>query len=85
MYCGQGAKLQGYKMNVTMSTAKLNNQQQRKEHRTALLQPWRQGEISKEFLDAYPDQKRSMIKDGVITEKQAQNAKEVWSDKADIL
>lgn len=50
----------------------------RKSHKKQLLQPWRGGEISKEYLDAYPEQKKEMVKQGVITQKQADTAKEVW-------
>ena len=50
----------------------------RKEHKKALLQPYRQGDISKEYLDAYPEQARGMVKEGIITQKQANKAKNVW-------
>lgn len=52
----------------------------RKEYRDELRQAWRQGEISKEYLDANPDHKQGMIKDGIITKDQADNAKEVWGN-----
>ena len=50
----------------------------RKQYHKELLQPFREGEVSKEYLDAYPKAKEGMIKDGVITEKQARKAKNVW-------
>lgn len=52
--------------------------QGRKQYRKELLQPFRGGEVSKEYLDAYPHAKKGMIKEGIITKKQARNAKEVW-------
>jgi uncharacterized C2H2 Zn-finger protein len=52
--------------------------QGRKKYRKELLQPFRQGEVSKEYLDAYPDKKEGMIKEGIITQQQADKAKEVW-------
>lgn len=50
----------------------------RKQYAKELLQPFRAGEVSKEYLDAYPDKKRGMIKEGIITKKQAKQAKNVW-------
>lgn len=52
--------------------------QGRREHRTQLLQPFRSGIVSKEYLDAYPKAKSGMIKEGIITDKQARNARKVW-------
>ena len=50
----------------------------RKKYKKELLQPFRQGQISKEYLDAYPKQAKGMIKEGIITKKQAKQSKEVW-------
>lgn len=63
-----------------MSHARLNNQEQRKQHRKELTQPWRDGEISREFLDYYPDKKEQMIKEKIITREQANKAKKVWGN-----
>jgi len=54
----------------------------RKQYRKELLQPYRQGEISKEYLDAYPKNRDGMLREGILTKKQVKNAKEVW--KGDI-
>lgn len=50
----------------------------RKKYSKELLQPFRQGQVSKEYLDAYPTQREGMIKEGIITEHQANTAKNVW-------
>lgn len=50
----------------------------RRQHRKELLQPYRQGEFSKEYKDAYPEQAKQMVKDKVITKKQYDKAKNVW-------
>ena len=50
----------------------------RKEYEKELLQPYRQGEFSKEYRDAYPKIAKDMVKEGVITQKQHDNAKKVW-------
>jgi hypothetical protein len=47
-------------------------------YRRDLIQPYRNGELSKEFKDAYPNKTRKMLKDGVITKKQYDKAREVW-------
>lgn len=52
----------------------------RKEFGRSTLQRFRDGKLSKEFIEAYPETKKSMIKEGVITDKQAKNAKNVWGD-----
>lgn len=83
--CGGKAKLIGYKTSFMVSCTKSRIQDQRREHRKFLTQPFRDGQVSKEYLDYYPGQKEKMIKEGIITKKQADNAKEVWKDKADIL
>lgn len=50
----------------------------RRKHEKQLLQPFREGEVSKEYLDAYPKAKAGMVKEGIITKDQARNAKDVW-------
>ena len=50
----------------------------RKKYRKELLQSHRQGEISKEYLDAYPEQHEALIKEGVATREEIKNAKPVW-------
>ena len=82
--CGKEAQHCGYKMNVSMSNYRLNIIDQRKEHRNALVQPYRQGEFSKEFRDANPEVAKNMVKEGVITKQQHDKAKEVWG-KDDII
>lgn len=43
-----------------------------------LIQPFREGEFSQEFKEAYPDVSREMMKEGSLTKKQFDGAKEVW-------
>lgn len=54
----------------------------RKTYKKELLQPYRGGEFSNEYKEAYPEIAKGMVKEGVITEKQYKNAKDVW--KGDI-
>lgn len=50
----------------------------RHQHREALLQPYRDGEFSAEFKEAHPQQALGMLREGVITQHQYTNAKNVW-------
>ena len=50
----------------------------RKLYARELTQPYRDGQFSKEYRDFYPKQARGMVKEGVITQKQHDNAKRVW-------
>jgi len=43
-----------------------------------IVQPFRQGEFSKEFKESHPEASRGMVKEGAITKKQYNNAKSVW-------
>ena len=52
--------------------------EQRKSHEKELLQPFRQGNLSKEYIKAYPNKANGMIKEGIVTKKQVKNAKNVW-------
>jgi len=52
----------------------------RKKYRKELLQPFRSGQVSKEYLDAFPKQRAGMIKEGIITSDQAKRAKPVWGN-----
>lgn len=52
----------------------------RQKYRKELLQPYRSGELSKEYVEAYPNQVAGMVKEGVVSEYQVRNAKNVWYD-----
>lgn len=84
-HCSKRGKHVGYELKVSMSNAKLNNQEQRKQHRKNLTQPYRDGAFSAEFKEYFPDKAKQMVKEGVITQKQYDKAKPVWKDKADII
>jgi hypothetical protein len=49
--------------------------EERKEYAKSILQPWREGEPSAEFMEAYPDQAKKMF-----TPRERIKAKEVWKD-----
>jgi len=52
----------------------------RRKYGKSILQKYREGELSKEFLTAYPERRDAMIEKGIITKEQAKSAKNVWSD-----
>ena len=54
----------------------------RKEHFKSTLQKYRDGVLSKEFVQAYPERAEAMVKEGIHTEKEIKNAKDVWGDIA---
>ncbi len=50
----------------------------RYKYRNDMIQPYREGQLSQEFVHTYPDQTKKMIESGTITRQQADNAKPVW-------
>lgn len=70
---------QGQRLTGTLHEFTTDNiREGRKKYRKELLQPYRQGEFSKEYRDAYPEIAKDMVKEGVITQRQFDKAKEVW-------
>ena len=49
--------------------------EERKKYVKSTLQPWRKGEASAEFIEAYPERSKKMF-----TTKERMMAKEVWKD-----
>lgn len=76
--CGSFAKHFGYVSGISTSPGKDNRARQRDEYKNDLIQPYREGEFSKEFRDQYPDISKEYVKDGAITKEQYDNAKDVW-------
>ena len=52
----------------------------RKIFKKDITQPFRNGSLSKEYIDAYPDKTKQMIQEGHITESEAKEAKNVWTE-----
>lgn len=52
----------------------------RKIYETDITQPWRNGSLSKEFVQAYPDKVKQMIKEGTTTKEEVKRAKPVWGE-----
>ena len=52
----------------------------RKIYQKDLYQPFRQNELSKEYVEAYPDRIKEMVKEGHVTKEEIKNAKNVWTE-----
>jgi hypothetical protein len=52
----------------------------RKIFKKDITQPFRNGSLSKEYVDAYPEKTKQMIQEGHITEIEAKEAKNVWTE-----
>jgi hypothetical protein len=45
-----------------------------------ITQPYRDGQLSKEYVEEYPNRIKEMIKEGNITQEEVKNAKPVWGE-----
>ena len=52
----------------------------RLEYANDQIQSHRQGELSREFLEAHPKQAKKMLDNGVITKEQVKKSKRVWGN-----
>jgi len=52
----------------------------REKNMKSQIQSHRQGEMSKEFIENYPDKVKGMLKEGAVTEKEVRKARYVWKD-----
>lgn len=48
------------------------------------IQSHRQGEVSKEFTELYPEKTKEFVDAGVMTQKEVDRAKPVWTDLPNI-
>jgi len=54
----------------------------RKKYADTIVQPFRQGQLAKEFVEAYPDRVKEMVKEKNITQEEVKNAKPVWTEES---
>jgi hypothetical protein len=71
------APLSGVKYELVPESVK----ESRKEYAKSLIQPYREGDFSKEYKEAYPIRSKEMVKDGIISQRQYDKAKYVWKDQ----
>lgn len=57
---------------------------ERPKYLKSMIQSHRGGELSKEWVESYPDRAKGMVKDGIITQKEVDKAKPVWKDLPNI-
>ena len=58
-----------------------NIKEERKKYAPDMVQRFREGSLSREFVELYPDQARGMVKEGIITKEQVKKSKYVWKEK----
>ena len=56
----------------------------RKKYAKDMVQPYRSGELSKEFTKVNPEQTKKMVNSGAITKEQVKKAKNVWTDVKEV-
>lgn len=56
--------------------------EQARKYFKSMIQPFRQGKFSKEFVEAYPDKTKEMVKNGMVTQAEVNNAKYLFKDLA---
>jgi hypothetical protein len=55
--------------------------EERGKYLKSIIQPFRQGELSAEYVRSYPQQVAGMVKEGTVTHDQVRRAKDVWKDQ----
>ena len=80
--CYQEAISEEHKPKATYEMVPEYIKEDRKKNMKSQIQSHRQGELSKEFVELYPQRIKGMLKEGVITHEQVRKAKRVW--KGDI-
>lgn len=63
-------------LNIEVTTEEIRTD--RKIYKTDIRQPFRQGELSKEFVEEHPQTVNQMLKEGRITPTEVKNARKVW-------
>lgn len=51
----------------------------REEFASDMVQSHRGGELSREYVELYPNRVKGMVKEGIVTREQVANSKNVWS------
>ena len=54
----------------------------RRKYFASTIQRFRDGQLSRELVERYPERAKAMVEEGIITEKDIKKAKNVWSDIA---
>jgi len=68
------------KVSIEVTTAEIK--EDRKKYADTIVQPFRQGQLAKEFVEAYPDRVKEMVKEKNITQEEVKNAKPVWTEES---
>ena len=57
---------------------------ERRKHLADQIQSHRQGDLSREFVELYPEKIEDMVKHGTVTQDDVKNAKNVWQELPNI-
>ena len=68
------------KMSRSREIVPKGTKEDRKKYFKSLTQPYRDGKLAKEFVEAYPDQVKSQVEKGEIKQKDVDSAKYMWKD-----
>lgn len=75
-------KMQGIvKPKITGEVTTDQIKEDRKIFKKDITQPWRDSHLSKEFVEAYPDKVKQMLKEKTATEEEVRNAKNLWTEE----
>jgi hypothetical protein len=64
------------KQAIEVTTSQIK--EDRKIFKTDIVQPFRDSNLSKEFVEAYPDKVKQMVKEGHVTEREVKESRPVW-------
>lgn len=66
------------KLNETIELTTDEIKTSRKEYKKDILQPFRSGQLSREYAKAYPQKVKEMIKEGSVTVDEVRKSKNTW-------
>jgi len=66
----------GQPVEMTSSTIK----EERMKYQKDIIQSFREGQLSKEFVETYPEKVKQMVQEGHVSSNEVKMAKNVWSD-----
>jgi ribosome-binding protein aMBF1 (putative translation factor) len=64
------------KQAIEVTTSQIK--EDRKIFKSDIVQPFRDSNLSREFVEAYPDKVKQMVTEGHITEREVKESKAVW-------
>lgn len=72
-----------YKAGHTIEVTTQSIKDGRVQFASDMVQSHRQGQLSREYVELYPDKAEGMVKEGVITKRDVEKSKYVWKGDID--